>query len=75
MSNKSEVAALLCQIEDEYEAGRAAMYSMAYGTARHDFISAKMDAAQAASARLIETIGKEQALPLIAAAMDGKPSA
>ena len=40
---KSEVARLRYQIEQEYRAAELAMNGFAAGTARHDFITAKME--------------------------------
>jgi hypothetical protein len=40
---RSEVARLLTQISAEYEAAQRGLYGMAYGTARHEFITARME--------------------------------
>jgi hypothetical protein len=69
-TNHSEVAILLSQINAEYDAAHQALYGLASGSARHDFISARMKHIQSVSQHLIDTIGKEAALPLIVAAMD-----
>lgn len=71
-ANNSEVAVLMATIDAEYGAARAALYDPALGTARHEFISARMERAQVAGQSLIETLGKEAALPLIIAAMSGE---
>ncbi len=42
----------------------------ALGTARHDFIQARMARAQEYGEQLIERIGAQAAMPLIVAAMD-----
>ena len=39
----SEVARLLTQISAEYEAAQRALNGFAYGTAKHDFINARME--------------------------------
>lgn len=44
--NKSEVAQLLRQIELEYEAAQRALTGLAFGTACHEFIAAKMECMQ-----------------------------
>lgn len=41
--NRSEVAQLLSQITDEYEAALRGLSGIAYGTSQHDFITAKME--------------------------------
>ena len=40
---KSEVARLLAQISAEYEAAERGFRGLALGTARHDFITARME--------------------------------
>ncbi len=68
--HKSEIARLREQIEAEYEAARLALYGLAQGTARHDIIQAHMANAQQYGQQLIETIGSDEALPIIVEAMD-----
>ena len=69
-TNQSEVAILLSQIDAEFDAAQKALYGLASGSTRHDFISARMGHIQSVSQHLIDTIGQEAALPLIVAAMD-----
>mgnify|MGYP003623104915 CR=1 FL=1 len=69
-TNHSEVAILLSQIDAEYDAAHQGLYGLASGNARHDFISARMEHIHSVGQHLIDTIGKEAALPLIVAAMD-----
>lgn len=40
---RSEVARLLSQISAEYEAAQRGLSGLAYGTARHEFITARME--------------------------------
>ncbi len=40
---RSEVARLLAQISSEYEAAQRGMSGLAYGNAKHDFITARME--------------------------------
>jgi hypothetical protein len=68
--NQSEVARLMQQIEEEYEAARQALYGPSQGSARHDIISAHMANAQQYGQQLIDRIGKDEALPIIVQAMD-----
>ncbi|MBA2397020.1 MAG: hypothetical protein H0V70_30230 [Ktedonobacteraceae bacterium] len=70
-AQQSEVATLIACIEAEYNAAMQGLYGYASGTARHEIISARMERTQNASARLIEIIGKDAALPIIVAVMDG----
>jgi len=67
--NPSEVARLREQIEREYAAAWAGLSGLAMGTARHDFIAARMANAQQYGEQLIAQLGKE-AMPLIVAAME-----
>jgi len=71
-TNQSEVARLTAQIAAEYEAGVQALHGPMSGNARHDFITARMERMEVARVALIAEVGEEQALPLIAAALDGK---
>jgi hypothetical protein len=69
-NNQSEVTRLLSQINAEYSSSQEALYGLASGCSRHDVISAHMERIHTASQHLIDTLGKEEALPLIVAAMD-----
>ncbi len=69
-TNQSEVAALISQIDAEYFSTQEALYGLAAGSSRHDFIKARMDHIRVASQRLIDTLGEDEALPLIVAAID-----
>jgi hypothetical protein len=40
---RSEVARLLSQISDEYEAAQRGLTGFAYGVSQHEFISARME--------------------------------
>ncbi len=40
---RSEVARLLSQISTEYEAAQRGLTGLSYGTAKHDFITARME--------------------------------
>jgi hypothetical protein len=70
----SDVTALLATIEAEYTAGRAALCGMAQGTARHAFITAKMERMEIAQEALIAAVGEEAAKPLIVAVWEAAPS-
>ncbi len=68
--NQSAVARLREQIEREYAAAWAGLAGLAMGSARHDFIQARMANAQQYGEQLIERIGAQAAMPLIVAAME-----
>lgn len=40
---RSEVARLLSQISEEYEAAQRGLSGLSYGTSQHDFITARME--------------------------------
>lgn len=62
---KSEVALLRWQIEREVEAMRLAMSGLAFGTARHDFINARMDRIGAYQEQLTNHIGEQEASKIV----------
>jgi hypothetical protein len=63
--NKSAVARLLKQIDLEFEAAQLGMSGLAEGTARHDFINARMDQVGVFETQLATHIGKNEANRLI----------
>ncbi len=63
---QSEVARLKQQIEEEYEAAQRGLNGLASGTARHEFITAKMERIAVAHEKLIELVGPEEAVSLVA---------
>jgi hypothetical protein len=63
--NKSEVARLLQQFDDEYQAAYNGLSGLAYGTARHDFISKKIEGMEKAREQLEGLVGEEEAMKLI----------
>lgn len=64
--NKSDVSRILKQIEQEYQASQCGLEGLASGTARHDFISAKTQNIEKCHERLVELVGPEQAIVIIA---------
>lgn len=62
---KSEVALLRWQIEREVEAMRLAMSGLAIGTARHDFINARMDRIGTYQEQLTEHVGEQEASKIV----------
>ena len=63
---ESEMARILLQIEQEYEASKRGLEGLASGTARHDFIQAKTEAIANCHAHLTKLVGPEEAIALIA---------
>ena len=71
--NKSEVARLLQQTEREYEAAQRALTGLAAGSARHEFITAKMERMQQCQEELGQLIGEREATVLVAQVLEAKP--
>jgi predicted nuclease with TOPRIM domain len=70
MEEQSEVARLREQIEAEYESGRQAMYGLALGTARHEFITLRMENMARRIQELRAAVGEEEAMRLMIAWQD-----
>jgi hypothetical protein len=64
--NGSEVAQLLKQMTAEYEAGKRGLEGLSEGTARHRFITQRVENMQRCHAGLIALVGQEQAGEIIA---------
>ncbi|MBV9617171.1 MAG: hypothetical protein JO031_17095 [Ktedonobacteraceae bacterium] len=64
--SSSEVAQILWQIQQEYQAGQRALTGLASGTARHDFISSRTENIGKCHEQLIKLVGPEQAIAIIA---------
>ena len=64
--SQSEVAQIRAQIQAEYEAAKQGLSEFASGTARHDFISAKTTNIGKCHEQLVELLGPEQAISIIA---------
>jgi hypothetical protein len=63
--NQSEVARLLEQINEEYEAAQRGLSGFAHGSAKHDFITARMENVGRLHNELQEIVGDE-AIALVA---------
>jgi len=61
----SEVARLLQEIELTYQAAKNGMEGLAAGTARHDFITAKMERLDQHRETLTQIVGADQAMTLL----------
>lgn len=71
---KSEVARLMRQIDQEYEAADRALHGFAAGTARHDFINTRMENVGNCYHELREMVGDQQAATLILQAEQARVS-
>ena len=67
--NKSDLAALLQQIDAEARAAHAAMNEFRAGESRHAFIMARMERTQRLATELIQNAGSE-AIPAIISTID-----
>jgi hypothetical protein len=66
MENLSEVARIRQQIQDEYEAAQSGLAGFATGIARHDFLAKRMDTLGGLHEELIDLVGEEEAIAIIA---------
>jgi hypothetical protein len=64
--SQSDVARILQQIEQEYQASKRGLEGLTSGTARHDFIQKKTENIGQCHEQLTKLIGPEQAIALIA---------
>lgn len=65
----SEVARLLLRISQEYEAAQRGLTGLAFGTSKHEFITAKMENMGQLHSELQSIVG-EEAIALIADALE-----
>jgi hypothetical protein len=63
--NQSEIARLRQQYEAEYEAAQRGLTGLAIGTARHDFITRRMEQMQRCVQDLTDLVGVQQASVLL----------
>ena len=68
--NKSEVARLMRQIELEYEAAQRGMYGFAACTAKHEFITARMENMGRCREQLVTLVGEQEATRALAQALE-----
>jgi len=69
---QSEVARVLGQIQEEYEAGVRGLSGLAQGTSRHSFITARMENMARLQQELEKLVGGE-AIGMIATRLDTLP--
>ncbi len=70
MNSRSEVARLMRQITEEYEAAQRGFTGLAYGTARHDFITRRMENIARCREELEVLVGKQASVVLAAQALE-----
>jgi hypothetical protein len=62
---QSEITRLLTRIEQEYASARRGLSALASGTARHAFISGKMERIQTCSRALCGLLGEQEATRVV----------
>ena len=68
--NKSEVARVLEQIELEFQAAQRGLYGLAFGTAKHEFITSKMEQMGKLHEKLQTMVGEQEAVKLLAETLE-----
>ena len=68
----SEVAKLLSQISAEYESAQRGLTGLAYGTSKHEFITARMERMGQLHTELQSLVG-DQAVALVAEQLNSMP--
>ena len=71
----SEVAHLRQRIAEEYRAAQWGLSGLACGSARHDFIEAKMDCMGQYQEQLVTLVGQDQAMALVVETLNAQPAA
>lgn len=71
-TNRSEVARLLEQISAEYEAAQRGLKGFAYGSSKHDFITARMENVGRLHSELQAIVG-DSAIALVADVLNNIP--
>jgi tRNA splicing ligase len=70
--NQSEVARILEEISLEYEAAQRGLYGFAYGAAKHEFITARMENMGNLHSKLQDIVG-DSAIALVAETLNQLP--
>jgi hypothetical protein len=68
--NQSEVARLKAQIEAEVQAAQRALYGVALGAAKHQFITNRMERMGILHEELKELVGEEEGIRLLIQVME-----
>ena len=67
---RSEVAQIMAQIQAEYESGMCGLTGLSSGTARHDFITARMERIGQLHSDLRDLVGEQHAAGLLVDALE-----
>jgi hypothetical protein len=67
---RSEVAQIMAQIQAEYESGTCGLSGFASGTAKHEFITARMERIGQLHSDLRDIVGEQHATGLLVYALD-----
>lgn len=67
---KSEVAQIMAQIQSEYESSKRGLAGLATGTARHEFITARMERIGQLHNNLRDLVGEQDATGLLVHALE-----
>jgi hypothetical protein len=70
MEQGSEVALLMRQIELEYEAAQRGLNGFASGTAKHEFINARVETIGRYHEQLKVLVGESEAIKVVAQALE-----
>jgi DNA-binding FrmR family transcriptional regulator len=71
MENKSEVARIMAQIEAMNQSLNQALKGLSEGTARHAFITARLERVQGFHEVLKPVVGKQKATEIICEVLEG----
>jgi hypothetical protein len=69
-NNKSEVARLMRQITEEYQAAKLGMQGPAVGSTKHQFITSKMERMHDLHESLVPLVGPQQAIICLGQALE-----
>ncbi len=72
---RSEVARLLTQISEEYEAAQRGLTGLSYGTSQHEFITARMENMGRNLRELQDLVGEMPAIAMVASHLGAAPEA
>ncbi len=68
--NHSEIARLRLRIAEEYEAAMRGLTGLAYGTAKHAFITRRMEQMGAYQEKLQQLVGEQEAARMLAETLE-----
>jgi hypothetical protein len=67
---ESEISRLVSQIRAEYEAAQNGLSGLAQGTARHDFITARIEQIGRLHSQLQGLVGEDEAMSIVAQTLE-----